>query len=410
MIIISENKRFSCTHQMLGQRLFVCRFFYLFLVRKGKTPLPMKRSREQDEPEEWTQEQEQSREEHEVERAIKAQIQLEENIVSFCKLALRPSKDDPRKNYTEILQVKGDNRHAVVYSAKLAQTGNPVFLKVMCKDKRAVEDVKNNLLEVYILTQLKNHPFICELQDFHIGKKNDLWIEMPRYTTTLEKLWRGKNCRLHDDDIRDIMYQLLIALKFCHSKNVLHGDVKMDNIFLEANAPQLIKGMNFPYRLRLGDFGTSRIAAFQASYNGIDVNPETRKPPEALLKMEIRQSVDIWAAGTVLVLLFSNREWDKRVNVGCISLQQQLDFVNEFAGPLDKALGFSYDDPAIRALGIHKPTSIPVPVCEYFTDVRPPARILMTKMLLANPRMRASAKVALCDNFFKELRMSTSKT
>lgn len=46
---------------------------------------------------------------------------------------------------------------------------------------------------------------------------------------------------------RIILYQLLQALKFCHENNVLHRDVKPENILMKTSGV-----------LKLGDFGFAR--------------------------------------------------------------------------------------------------------------------------------------------------------
>ena len=45
-----------------------------------------------------------------------------------------------------------------------------------------------------------------------------------------------------------IMKQILSAVNYCHSKNIVHRDIKLDNILLDHNG-----------NLKIGDFGVSKL-------------------------------------------------------------------------------------------------------------------------------------------------------
>ena len=36
-----------------------------------------------------------------------------------------------------------------------------------------------------------------------------------------------------------ILYQLLIALNFCHNMNIVHRDIKLENILVDMNTPNI---------------------------------------------------------------------------------------------------------------------------------------------------------------------------
>lgn len=52
---------------------------------------------------------------------------------------------------------------------------------------------------------------------------------------------------LSDDHIQYFIYQILRALKYCHSANVLHRDLKPSNVLLNSNCD-----------LKVCDFGLAR--------------------------------------------------------------------------------------------------------------------------------------------------------
>ena len=94
------------------------------------------------------------------------------------------------------------------------------------------------------------------------------------------------------------MQQLLSGLDHCHSRGVLHRDIKGSNLLVDSNGI-----------LRIGDFGLATV-----------FNPEKRqpltsrvvtlwyRPPELLLgATEYDVAVDLWSAGCILAELLHGK-------------------------------------------------------------------------------------------------------
>ena len=100
------------------------------------------------------------------------------------------------------------------------------------------------------------------------------------------------------DEIRLFAYKLLDALRQCHSRGVMHRDVKPRNVVCQRRAKQL----------RLIDFGLSEFYIPRTKYNP-SVASRHYKCPELLLEYCFYDyGVDIWAAGCVLAGLVFNQE------------------------------------------------------------------------------------------------------
>jgi len=90
-------------------------------------------------------------------------------------------------------------------------------------------------------------------------------------------------------EIKKYMKGLFNGLNEIHKKNILHRDLKMDNIFIDENQEIVI-----------GDFGKAKLLSW--SKNSTDQFPLSLRPPEVLLlNGEYDTSTDIWCAGLILL-------------------------------------------------------------------------------------------------------------
>lgn len=85
---------------------------------------------------------------------------------------------------------------------------------------------------------------------------------------------------------------MLFGLKYAHSLNVFHQDIKPENVFMQKNG-----------RIKLGDFGIANVLA------STDPNRKKKKvtggtlpyaSPEAFTGEEASYAGDIWAVGCML--------------------------------------------------------------------------------------------------------------
>lgn len=94
-----------------------------------------------------------------------------------------------------------------------------------------------------------------------------------------------------EDWVRTIFAQLLQAVQYLHSKNVIHRDLKSQNVFLAQNG-----------RVRLGDFGLCRHTQRAAAGNSTLTHAGTDcyMAPEMLSSSRYGKPADMWSLGCVL--------------------------------------------------------------------------------------------------------------
>jgi len=102
-----------------------------------------------------------------------------------------------------------------------------------------------------------------------------------------------KDFLLDPNDIRLFLYQILEGVKYCHSKKILHRDLKPQNILISKNGI-----------IKLADFGLARIFS-------VPIRPYTKevltlwyRAPEILMGIEeYSEFVDMWAVGCIFAEL-----------------------------------------------------------------------------------------------------------
>ncbi|KAF0980416.1 hypothetical protein FDP41_013630 [Naegleria fowleri] len=167
-----------------------------------------------------------------------------------------------------------------------------------------------------------NHPNIIKVLDVFqqrlnpISSPNDLYspqmlcIVMPYYDEgDLTTLIRSPQQLLSPRIILTIMLQVMDALCELHSRNVIHRDVKPQNILIEKIEKDN-KGAITRLKVLLCDFGLSKslIESKAFSVSGT-INYMS---PEAQLNQGYGVKTDIWSAGVVLYQLLTS---DERTNI-----------------------------------------------------------------------------------------------
>lgn len=154
--------------------------------------------------------------------------------------------------------------------------------------------------EINILKSL-DHPNIIKIYEFFIDTKNiyivtelceagDLYNRISSMNYFSEKI------------VCHIMRQILSAVAYLHSKNIFHGDLKLENILIDSSSKYNEK-LNEFFDIKLIDFGCSRIFSSNKRFNEL-IGTAYYVAPE-VLQNSYNEKCDIWSCGIITYILLS---------------------------------------------------------------------------------------------------------
>ncbi|KAF4796624.1 Cyclin-dependent-like kinase 5 [Turdus rufiventris] len=193
----------------------------------------------------------------------------------------------------EKLEKIGEGTYGTVFKAKNRETHEIVALKRVRLDDDDEGVPSSALREICLLKELK-HKNIVRLHDvLHSDKKLTLVFEF--CDQDLKKYFDSCNGDLDPEIVKSFMYQLLKGLAFCHSRNVLHRDLKPQNLLINRNG-----------ELKLADFGLARAFGIPVRCYSAEVVTLWYRPPDVLFGAKLYStSIDMWSAGCI----FAEEQW-----------------------------------------------------------------------------------------------------
>jgi len=138
-----------------------------------------------------------------------------------------------------------------------------------------------------------DHPNIIRL--LHCTQKNNVGYLFLDYLTaqSLEDVLKSGKC-FSEVETRQIMSQLLSALKYCRSKNVYHHDIKPENIMIDRG--NVIWLIDFGLSITTDTDDGSLVEEFSGSPYYMAPEIFTKQPFDPLLS-------DIWSFGVCMYIL-----------------------------------------------------------------------------------------------------------
>ncbi|KAJ4780780.1 Mitogen-activated protein kinase [Rhynchospora pubera] len=297
-------------------------------------------------------------------------------------------------NRYKIQEVIGKGSYGVVCSAIDTHTGDKVAIKKIHDIFEHISDAARILREIKLLRLLR-HPDIVEIKHIMLPPSRrdfkDIYVVFELMESDLHQVIKA-NDDLTKEHYQFFLYQLLRALKYIHTANVYHRDLKPKNILANSNC-----------KLKICDFGLARVAfndtpttIFWTDY----VATRWYRAPELCGSFfsKYTPAIDIWSIGCIFAEVLTGKPLFPGKNV-----VHQLDLMTDLLGtPSMDTISRVRNEKARRYLtSMRKKT--PIPFSQKFPNADPLALKLLERLLAFDPKDRPTAEEALADPYFKGL-------
>ncbi|XP_039248045.2 uncharacterized protein LOC120325930 isoform X1 [Styela clava] len=204
--------------------------------------------------------------------------------------AIRTTRTPIKVGFYDILRTIGRGNFAVVKLARHRITKTEVAIKIIDKLRLDQLNLKKIYREIQIL-KLLNHQHIIKLyQVMETSSTIYLVCEYARNGELFDYI--TEQGRLPEEKAKKMFWQILTAVEYCHKNNVVHRDLKAENLLLDSNN-----------NVKLADFGFSN---FYQSGNMLSTwcgSPPYAAPEVFEGKVYEGPHLDVWSLGVVLYVL-----------------------------------------------------------------------------------------------------------
>lgn len=203
-----------------------------------------------------------------------------------------------KSNMFQKLEKIGQGTYSSVYRARDIGNGKMVALKKVRFDNFQPDSVRFMAREIAILRKL-DHPNIMKLEGIITSRLScSIYLVFEYMEHDLSGLLSCPDIKFSDSQIKCYMQQLLRGLEHCHSRGIMHRDIKVSNILVNNEGT-----------LKIADFG---LANFLSARHKQPLTSRVvtlwYRPPELLLgSTSYGVTVDLWSVGCVFAELFFGR-------------------------------------------------------------------------------------------------------
>ena len=297
-----------------------------------------------------------------------------------------------KKGTFSILSIIGHGTFGVVYRAKEEKTGEIFAIKRVFQDKK----YKNRELE--ILKEL-NHPNVINLKHYFYtktekeGKEPEIFLNcvMDYFPQTLSRILsvNFQSRKQLDPFIAKLYaYQMMLSLKYLHSKGIAHRDIKPQNILVEPKTN----------KIKVCDFGSAK-KLIQGQKSISYICSRFYRAPELIFgATDYTNQIDVWSMGCVISELVLGRP----MFPGATTSDQLVEIIRILGTPTKDDICSM--NPHFKD---HKfPDVKPIPFEKLFKNRIIPEHFLdlLSKLLVYNPQIRLTPEKALEHAYFNEIK------
>ncbi|XWS51173.1 hypothetical protein CRYUN_Cryun12cG0154500 [Craigia yunnanensis] len=284
----------------------------------------------------------------------------------------------------EKLEKIGQGTYSTVFRARDLESGKIVALKKVRFDNFEPESVRFMAREILVLRRL-DHPNIIKLDGIITSRMScSIYLVFEYMEHDFTGLLSCPEIKFSESQIKCYVKQLLSGLDHCHSRGIMHRDIKGSNLLVNN------EGI-----LKMADFG---LANFYGSGHRQPLTSRVvtlwYRPPELLLgSTDYTAAVDLWSVGCVFAELLLG----KPILQGRTEVEQLHKIFKLCGSPPDDY----WKKSRLPHAPIFKPQQ-PYDSClrETFKDLPATAVNLIETLLSVEPYKRGTASSALVSEYF----------
>ena len=253
------------------------------------------------------------------------------NTIQLRKLSITPTIPEKKpvtpkakiENYA-IGKHLGQGAYAVVKLGTQKKTKELVAIKTYEKYKLTDTRKKSGLKREIQILKMLDHPNTIKLYEVIDSVKNiNLIMEFIGGLSLHTYMKKQALKRFEDSEAKSIFKQIVEAVNYCHSLNIVHRDIKLENVLIDKNK-----------NIKVIDFGFSTIS-HKSQMCKLFCGTPSYMAPEIVKNLDyIGQFADIWALGILLFAMLcgtmpfkgkNDRELFKNIGFGKIVFPEHVD-------------------------------------------------------------------------------------
>ncbi|XP_033097118.1 cyclin-dependent kinase 1-like [Anneissia japonica] len=284
----------------------------------------------------------------------------------------------------------GEGTYGVVYKGRHKESGMIVALKKIRLESEEEGVPSTAIREISLLKELV-HPNIVTLQDI-LMQECKLYLVFEFLTMDLKKYMDSlKGSLMEPDLVRSYLLQILEGIVFCHSRRILHRDLKPQNLLIDN------KGT-----IKLADFGLARAFGIPVRVYTHEVVTLWYRAPEVLLgSARYSTPVDVWSIGCIFAEMATKRP----LFHGDSEIDQIFRIFRTLGTPKeDTWAGVTSLPDYKKNFPDWKTNNLKSTLSKHLDN---PGLDLLEKMLIYNPAKRISAKAALKHAYLSDLQIKS---
>ena len=280
-------------------------------------------------------------------------------------------------------KILGSGMSGQVVTMRHRVSGNEYAVKTLNIDQMGVDKLDVLRSEVDAMRRL-DHPNIVKLYEtFEEGAEIHMVMELCTGGVIVDRLERSNLRCLPEPEVAHLVSKLLSALVHCHDRDVLHRDIKLENLMYESTAEGA--------EVKLIDFGLSHLGTPETGVGDKmkakgRVGTVSYMAPEVLRSKATRvpyaKPCDVWSLGVVTYMLLSGQR-PFHAPKGEREREQKIDLI-------------LHSEPSFEGGG--------------WKNVSASAQDLVRSLLQKDPEKRISARAAMTHEWVVTARASSEKS